>query len=74
MHFLKLLTSHLKELLSKKYGEGFKNKVIDNTFCDQLNRLTLEELISLKLLLSAELVKGKLFGFPIDDLLYFFNV
>ena len=42
-----------------------KKKLIDKTFCHQLNRLTLEEVISLKLQLSTESVKGKLFGFPL---------
>lgn len=41
-----------------------KEKIIDNRFCNQLNRLTLEEIISLKLIIAAESVKGKLFGFP----------
>jgi len=42
-----------------------KNKLIDNAFCDQVNRLTIEDLIALKLEISAIQVKGKLFGFPI---------
>ena len=41
-----------------------KKNLIDKKFCNQLNRLTLEELISLNLYLSAEEVRGKLFGFP----------
>lgn len=52
----------------KKYSlkkQLLKNNLIDKKFCNQLNRLTLEDLITLKLEISAELVKGKLMGFPI---------
>ena len=52
----------------KKYSlkkDLLKKDLIDNKFCNQLNRLTLEDLISLKLEISSETVKGKLMGFPI---------
>ena len=42
-----------------------KKNVIDEIFCHQLHRLSLEEIISLKLQLAAEEVRGKLFGFPL---------
>ena len=42
-----------------------KKKNIDIDFCHKLNRLTLEEIITLKLQLSSESLGGKLFGFPL---------
>ena len=41
-----------------------KEKKIDNEFIEKLKFLTLEELITLKLLVSTTLLKGKLFNFP----------
>ena len=42
-----------------------KERKINKEFCNQLHRLTLEDIISLKLELAAESVKGKFYGFPI---------
>ena len=41
-----------------------KEKKIDNQFLEKLRFITLEELITLKLLVSAEALKGKLYNFP----------
>ena len=41
-----------------------KEKKIDNQFLEKLRFVTLEELITLKLLVSTESVKGKLYNFP----------
>ena len=41
-----------------------KEKKIDNSFLEKLRFITLEELITLKLLVSAEALKGKLYNFP----------
>lgn len=41
-----------------------KEKKIDNDFLEKLKFLKLEELITLKLLVSTSLLKGKLFNFP----------
>ncbi len=41
-----------------------KDKKIDNDFLEKLKFLKLEELITLKLLVSTSLLKGKLFNFP----------
>ena len=41
-----------------------KQNKIDDTFLERIKFLKLEELISLKLLVSTELLKGKLFNFP----------
>ena len=41
-----------------------KEKKIDKQFLEKLRFITLEELITLKLLVSAEALKGKLYNFP----------
>ena len=41
-----------------------KEKKIDNDFLKKIKFLKLEELITLKLLVSTSLLKGKLFNFP----------
>ena len=41
-----------------------KEKKIDKQFLEKLRFVTLEELITLKLLVSSEAVKGKLYNFP----------
>ena len=41
-----------------------KEKKIDNNFLEKLKFLKLEELITLKLLVSSSALKGKLFNFP----------
>jgi len=41
-----------------------KEKKIDIKFLEQLSFITLEELITLKLLVSTEGLKGKLYNFP----------
>ena len=41
-----------------------KQKKIDNDFLEKLKFLKLEEIITLKLLVSTSLLKGKLFNFP----------
>ena len=41
-----------------------KEKKINKEFLENLRFITLEELITLKLLVSAEAVKGKLYNFP----------
>ncbi len=41
-----------------------KDKKIDNKFLEQLSFITLEEIITLKLLVSTEGIKGKLYNFP----------
>ena len=41
-----------------------KEQRIDKEFLEKLNFITLEELITLKLLISAEGLKGKLYNFP----------
>ena len=41
-----------------------KEKKIDNEFIEKLKFLKLEELITLKLLVSTSLLRGKLFNFP----------
>jgi hypothetical protein len=41
------------------------NKKINKDFLSQLNLLKLEEIITLKLILSAESLNGKIFNFPI---------
>ena len=41
-----------------------KKKKIDNDFLEKIKFLKLEELITLKLLVSTSLLKGKLFNFP----------
>ena len=41
-----------------------KEKKIDIEFLEKLRFITLEELITLKLLVSAESLKGKLYNFP----------
>ena len=41
-----------------------KEKKIDNDFLEKIKFLKLEELITLKLLVSTSLLKGKLFNFP----------
>ena len=41
-----------------------KEQKIDNDFLEKLKFLKLEELITLKLLVSTSLLKGKLFNFP----------
>ena len=48
--------------ISKKL---LKSNTINEEFQVILNSLTIEQILSLKLELSAKLVKGKLFGFPI---------
>ena len=57
-----------KEEVIRNYNfkkELVKNNKIDNKFCDQLHSLTLEELITLKLQLATENLKGKFYGFPV---------
>ena len=41
-----------------------KEKKIDKQFLEKLNFITLEDLITLKLLVSSESLKGKLYNFP----------
>ena len=41
-----------------------KEKKIDNSFLEKLRFITLEDLITLKLLVSTEALKGKLYNFP----------
>jgi len=41
-----------------------KEKKINNDFLEKLKFITLEDLITLKLLTSTSLLKGKLFNFP----------
>jgi hypothetical protein len=41
-----------------------KDQKIDKSFLDKIRFITLEELITLKLLVSAEDLKGKLYNFP----------
>lgn len=41
-----------------------KEKKIDKEFLEKLRFVTLEELITLKLLVSSEALKGKLYNFP----------
>ena len=41
-----------------------KEKKIDKQFLEKLNFITLEELITLKLLICAEGLRGKLYNFP----------
>ena len=41
-----------------------KEKKIDNKFLEKLSFISLEELITLKLLVSTEGLKGKLYNFP----------
>jgi hypothetical protein len=41
-----------------------KEKKIDKEFLEKLRFITLEELITLKLLVSSEALKGKLYNFP----------
>ena len=54
---------------SKKLPYNLKNKLlkenkIDKQFLEKLRFITLEELITLKLLVSVEGLKGKLYNFP----------
>lgn len=42
-----------------------KDGVIDSKFENQLSKISLEDLISLKLEVAAKAVRGKLYGFPI---------
>ena len=54
---------------SSNKNYNLKNKLlkenkIDNDFLQKLQFLTLEELITLKLISSTSLLKGKLFNFP----------
>ncbi len=41
-----------------------KEKKIDNDFIEKLKFLKLEELITLKLIVSTSMLKGKMFNFP----------
>ncbi len=41
-----------------------KEKKIDKEFLEKLRFITLEEIITLKLLVSSEALKGKLYNFP----------
>ena len=54
---------------SSNENYNLKNKLlkenkIDNEFLEKIKFLKLEELITLKLLISASLLRGKLFNFP----------
>ena len=54
---------------SENRNYNLKNKLlkeskIDNSFLEKLSFITLEELITLKLLVSTENLKGKIFNFP----------
>jgi len=58
---------------SKKYSSNknynlknklLKEKKIDNDFLEKLKFIKLEELITLKMLVAASLLKGKIFNFP----------
>ena len=54
---------------SSNKNYNLKNKLlkenkIDNNFLEKLKFIKLEELITLKLLVSTSLLKGKLFNFP----------
>ena len=55
--------------ISSNKNYNLKNKLlnekkIDNDFLEKLKFIKLEELITLKLLVSTSLLKGKLFNFP----------
>lgn len=57
------------KISSKKLPYNLKNKLlkeekIDKHFLQKLKFITLEELITLKLLVSTEALRGKLFNFP----------
>tara|TARA_B100000287_G_scaffold435241_1_gene502586 strand:- start:63 stop:449 length:387 start_codon:yes stop_codon:yes gene_type:complete len=59
-----------KRLRGKNYDQSItrtlrKENKINDDFENKLSLLTIEELIALKLESSANLVKGKLYGFPI---------
>ena len=61
------LKDNKKSSSNKNYNlknKLLKEKKIDNEFIEKLKFLTLEELITLKLLVSTTLLKGKLFNFP----------
>tara|TARA_R100000005_G_C4963051_1_gene178984 strand:+ start:666 stop:1052 length:387 start_codon:yes stop_codon:yes gene_type:complete len=62
----------LKKTIYTSDNENYnlKNKLlkenkINNDFLDKLQFLKLEELITLKLLVSTEMLKGKIYNFPI---------
>jgi len=48
--------------LLRKYK---RDGVIDDRFESQMSKISLEDLISLKLEIAAKAVKGKMYGFPI---------
>ena len=57
------------KVFSSNKNYNIKNKLlkerkIDNNFLEKLKFLKLEELITLKLLVSSNALKGKLFNFP----------
>ncbi len=58
-----------EKLSSKKLTYNLKNKLlkekkIDHYFLEKLTFISLEELITLKLLVSTEALKGKMYNFP----------
>ena len=62
----------LKKTMYTSDNENYnlKNKLlkenkIDNDFLNKLQFLKLEELITLKLLVSTQMLKGKIYNFPI---------
>ena len=57
------------KISSKKLTYNLKNKLlkekkIDHYFLEKLTFISLEELITLKLLVSTEALKGKMYNFP----------
>ena len=44
-----------------------EEKKINKDFCNKLHRITIEDIVALKLELAATSVKGKLYGFPIKS-------
>ncbi len=57
------------KLTSKKLTYNLKNKLlkekkIDHYFLEKLSFISLEEIITLKLLVSTEALKGKIYNFP----------
>ena len=58
-----------KNNISKKLPYNLKNKLlkedkVNQEFLEKLKFITLEDLITLKLLVSSEAIKGKLYNFP----------
>ena len=67
---LRLLPIKSSKVFSSNKNYNLKNillkeEKIDHNFLEKLKFLKLEELITLKLLVSTSLLKGKLFNFPV---------